>query len=349
MSEFEVLVKRIKVKPHDNADRLEIAQVDGYQSIVQKGKYQDGDLVAYIPEQSLVPDELLEEMNLKGKLAGSQKNRVKAVRLRGVLSQGICYPSRDHWEEGQEVSEELGITKWEPSIPIHLAGKTESSGLEKTVRYDIQDIKKYPDVIEEGEEVVFTEKIHGTFCGIGLFPDGEITLFSKNLGKKGITIKINEENKNNVYVRAFRKYEEKFRMILANLETPVFYLGEVHGKGVQDLHYGVPEGNIEFRCFDVFIRKNNKDTIGRFADWGEFQGYCAAVGIPRVPYIWSGPFSKEKLKEHTSGRTTLSDNPHIREGIVVRPIKELTWRRGRVIFKSVSEDYLTRKSGTEYN
>jgi len=122
MSTFEVLVKPVTISPHTNADNLEIAEVYGYRSIVLKGQYKDGDLVAYIPEDAVVPENVLRSMGLHGKLAGSARNRVKAIRLRGVLSQGICHPVQPEWAEDQDVTELLGVTKYCPPIPTCLNG-----------------------------------------------------------------------------------------------------------------------------------------------------------------------------------------------------------------------------------
>ncbi|MFT4978137.1 MAG: RNA ligase (TIGR02306 family), partial [Myxococcota bacterium] len=94
MAEHEVRVVAVTIEPHDNADALEIARVGDYRAVVGKGQLATGDLIAYIPEQSLVPQPLLVELGLVGRLAGKEKNRVKALRLRGVLSQGLCYPAR---------------------------------------------------------------------------------------------------------------------------------------------------------------------------------------------------------------------------------------------------------------
>src|SRR6185312_807199 len=93
MSSFEVKIHRIKVEAHPNADRLEIGRIVGqdYQFIVGKGQFTDGSLFVYIPEAAIVPDWLLEEMGLVGKLNGLAKNRVKAQKFRGVLSQGLAY------------------------------------------------------------------------------------------------------------------------------------------------------------------------------------------------------------------------------------------------------------------
>lgn len=98
MATFEAKVYRLTIEEHPNADALELAVVGDYRSIVRKGQFKTGDLGVYIPTNAIVPEWLLKKLNLwddgkgKGKLAGSQGNRVKEVRLRGILSEGLIYP-----------------------------------------------------------------------------------------------------------------------------------------------------------------------------------------------------------------------------------------------------------------
>jgi RNA ligase (TIGR02306 family) len=93
MSTFEVAVHPITISEHPNADALSLGAIEGqaWQFIVAKGLYNDGDLGAFIPEGSVVPAPIIAEMDLDGKLSGAERNRVKAVRLRGILSQGLFY------------------------------------------------------------------------------------------------------------------------------------------------------------------------------------------------------------------------------------------------------------------
>ena len=89
MSDLKVTLEKLEIFPHPNADLLELAQVGLYRAVVGKGQFESGDYALYIPEQAILPPELIEELGLTGKLAGPEKNRVKAVRLRGEISQGI--------------------------------------------------------------------------------------------------------------------------------------------------------------------------------------------------------------------------------------------------------------------
>lgn len=399
MSTFQVPIKRIRaIEEHPNADAIEFAVIDGYRSIVRKGDFTRGELVAYIPEASIVPEAVIRRLGLwdaekgKGKLSGKAGNRVSAIKLRGQISQGLCYPLisvGDMWlidlpttgqekddedeiadafvlNEGDDVANLLGITKWEPEIPVSMAGEVWNAGRELTISFDIENIKSFPDILIPGEPIILTEKLHGTFTGITVLPlhvasglkergfgkYGNILIWSKGLGAKGLVFKNNEANAKNLYVRSTQKLidaldrahdEGEYPYDLEGA-LPYVVMGETFGPGVQDLTY---TGHVEFRVFAVA----NKRTDGLF--------YLPEVGVKQwlheignavemVPTLYSGPYSPEIVAEHTVGKTTLGN--HIREGVVITtPSNRVDPSIGRVILKSVSEDYLTRKGGTEYN
>ena len=340
MAEFEVKVYPIRLESHPDPETtmIEIARIGDYRSIVRKGMYQDGDMVAYIPEASIVPDDILEEMELKGKLSGSAGNRVKAIRLRGVVSQGLVYPMPTY-REGEEVSELLGITKYVPPIPANMAGEVWNA-MGKTLHYDIENIKKYPDVLEEGEQVVATEKLHGTFCQMGFYR-GESIVTSKGLGGRGLALKENEKNIGNLYVKMRSKYSDQLDKLRVEHGVDTFYVcGEIFGKGVQDLAYDVTEPC--FRVFDVYVGERSQ---GRFLNYDEMLEFVGDK-FETVPMVFKGKFSKGELVElMTDGSSMIAR--HMREGVVIKPIVERTHPElDRVILKSVSDKYLLRKGDT---
>ena len=352
MATFESRVYALRIEPHPNADRLELAAIGGFRSVVGKGSYVDGDLAAYIPEGAVCPQWLIEELGLAGKLAGSKHDRVKAARLRGILSQGLVYPVKDGCirdqtvAEGDDVTELLELKKYEPPVPIAMQGEVQATP-GTTLHYDIENIKQYPDAFREGEPVVFTEKLHGSWCCLGWHPDHGPIVTSKGMSDKGLSLKLNDANVNNLYVRAWRSNEAAFEQArgrLAEEGQALYILGEVYGRGVQDLHYGEP--NPAFAAFDVYVGQPGQ---GRYLAPTEMEEKLADL-LPLVPKIYEGPFSNAVLAEHTDGATTLGDGGHLREGVVIKPAEEReSLEFGRVILKSISGNYLTRKGGTEYN
>lgn len=378
MSTFSVLVTRLTaVEPHPNADRLDLAVVGDYRCVVGKGLYKSGDLVAYIPEGAILSPDVLDKLDMKDSslLAGKEKNRVKAVRLRGSLSQGVCYPvprteTGEHaWAVGQNVADILDIKKWEPPIPTHMAGELANVGTEYTVAYDIDNVKWFPGAIADGEPVVMTEKIHGTWTQIGVLPEGEsvheevgdVIVTSKGFGEKGLAFKDNAANAKNLYLRVAKHLDMRRRVNDARLNAivpinePVYVLGETFG--IQDLTYGASatrDETLGFRIFDVYVGIPQHGQ-GHYLDDKLLDEFCAWVRLPRVPVVYRGPFSKEIMLQHTSGKETVTGKElHIREGVVVKPVVERqdfttypTGRafpcNGRVQFKSVSDAYDLRK------
>jgi RNA ligase (TIGR02306 family) len=357
-----VPVVKLTIKPHPNADRLELAQVGGFDVVVGKGQFQTGDFGAYIPEQSILPQPLIRQLGLEGRLAGKSADRVKAVRLRGVVSQGLVAPAQPSWREGDDVAQELGVTRWDPPIPVQLQGKAWVPGRGRCIGYDIENIKAYPDVFAPGEPVVVTEKIHGTWCQVGLVPEayadpeeGRLVVSSKGQAQAHRAIKRTGEGAaQNLYVRAERGLGigERIERAFPAEQLPIFVLGEIFGNGVQDLDYGAtaqagPDA-IGFRVFDIFT---GWYPGGRFLNDDELDAACEALGLPRVPVLWRGPFDRARIAELTSGSESVSgQSRHIREGVVVRSAVESRHDElGRKQLKSISDAYLFRSGGTEYN
>jgi RNA ligase (TIGR02306 family) len=344
LSTFATTIVRIRaIEPIPNADAIELAVVGEYRSVVRKGQFQPGDRAIYLPEASVLPDALIEKLGLTGKLAGAAKNRIKAVRLRGCLSQGVLYPEVPvSAGDGEDMSAILGVMKYEPPIPASMGGDV-ASLFGHPLKYDIENYKAFPDVIHPNELVEMTEKAHGTFCGFGVIPglshvemfDGDGIVYSKGLGAKGLVFKNVPSNDRNIYVQATRSLAIHDRIRSSFPGRVVHVLGEVYGYGVQDLTYGRKDRG--FAVFDV-------NVDGSYLSRDALSDAVAMLGLDRVPIVYRGPFTAAVLSEHTDGETILGGSAHVREGVVVTPMTE---RRDdqidRVILKSVSGDYLLRK------
>jgi RNA ligase (TIGR02306 family) len=342
MSTFRVEITRIdEVLPHPNADRLELVRIRGWKAVAAKGIHAPGDTVVYIPEDAVVPQPVLAALELTGKLAGKEHDRVKAIRLRGELSQGLLMPmdvfralaGPGEHAPGTDVAGTLSITKWEEPIPAHLAGVAVPWPAWMQKYTDIENIKNFPGVLRDGEPVVFTEKLHGACAAFGMCrADGEMFVASRNLCLA--------RDERNVYWRVAVELnaEEHLRALLERTGAASATLyGEV--LGVQDLKYGFANGTLGLRWFDFALG-------GAYQDYGgDAHRLLLERGLERVPVLYEGPFSDAVLAKHTDGATTLGAG-HVREGVVVRPAAErydVDSNLGRVILKSVSGDYLTRK------
>ncbi|MFB6613642.1 RNA ligase (ATP) [Streptomyces sp. NPDC085524] len=357
MSTLRVTAEELTVHEHPNADALELAQVGLYRAVIAKGAYRTGEFAVYIPEQAVLPAELIEELGLTGRLAGSSADRVKAVRLRGELSQGlVCRPRAlagvdlvKAAEEGTDFAELLGITKWAPPIPTSMSGDVEAAP-DLLPWVDIENLQRYPQIFEEGEPVVLTEKLHGTACLFTYVVEGGRSIVtSKGFGSKGLALK---EEDRNLYWRAVRGHDvpavaEKLAARLGASRVGIF--GEVYGAGVQDLAYGTDVRTADappgLAVFDVSAEI---DGQVRWLDPAEL---LAGGELPLVPRLYEGPYALDTVLEWASGRETVSGKAlHLREGVVIRSATERYSPvvGGRAIAKAVSPAYLTRKGGTEY-
>lgn len=378
----DVMIHRIHILAHPNADLLEIAVVGGVESrtathveiiggfraIVPKGEYKTGDYALYIPEASILPWELIEELGLVGRLTGSGKNRVKAMRLRGTLSQGIvCRPAHmrhtvnagtwdlsSHEEDylrdllAHNWAEDLGIIKHQPRVPSALRGKVKQRGTSRILPWiDIPNIKKIMGDFTPDMMVVATEKIHGTHCMItfdklGNDGAGELLVSSRGIGKLGWDL---VEDETNTYWKAVREaeLEEVLRWIASwdMFAERIALYGEVYGPGIQDLTYGVE--TFRFVAFDLRF-DDMWLSHDRMSDILMEAAGSTGIAVPRVPVLYYGPYDYEHLRGLAEGNTYVGWQVNqIREGLVLRPAVERTKGDGsRLIAKFISEAYLTR-------
>ncbi|UXY26610.1 RNA ligase (ATP) [Streptomyces sp. HUAS TT20] len=354
MSTLRVTAEVLTVHEHPNADALELAQVGLYRAVVAKGAYRTGEAAVYVPEQSVLPAGLIEELGLTGRLAGGNADRVKAVRLRGELSQGIvCRPKAladvdlaRAAADGTDFAEALGITKWVPPIPPTMNGDVESAA-DLLPWVDIENIQRYPGIFTAGEDVVLTEKLHGSACLLTYVADeDQVFVSSKGFGAKSLALK---EDPRNLYWRAIRGHgvaEAAARLAERLGARRVGVFGEVYGAGVQDLTYGA-DGRRETLGYAVFDVSAEIDGAVRWLDAAEL----LKGELPLVPRLYEGPYDIDRVLEFAGGRETVSGRGlHLREGVVVRPAVERysPVTGGRAIAKAVSPAYLTRKGGTEY-
>lgn len=384
MSSFAVTLEKVSVRPHPNADRLELARVGLFDAVVGKGSFFDGETVLYIPEQAILPPSLITKLGLDGKLGGKGKNRVKAVSLRGALSQGIVakvsivstFPEDAHYNETMTAlrtigTEELstydfapilGIEKWQPEVPAHMSGDVfAASALLPWI--DIENIKRFPGIFITGEQVSVSEKLHGTctlatvvFAGEPTIQDVLVT--SKGFAEKKLCL---VENPDNLYWRAVNNYpvRELAQVVVDDIGEDevavrsVGIYGETYGAGVQDLAYGATRNGVPgFAVFDIYVKR--VDGTGYWVKSSEVKFYTDKVGIPSVPVLFEGPYDIEHIASIASGKEQMSGTEaNIREGVVIRSSNEDRniddFGNGhRKIAKFVTEEYLTRKNGSEY-
>jgi len=347
------VVELKNVRPHPNADKLEICDVLGYQMCVPKGRYKDGDVGVYFPADVLLPAEWAEKFEVRNFLRGKNKDRVGKIKLRGEPSFGLVVdiPEGQDWKLGDNVADYFGATKYEPPIRPGVQNMAAYDGnidpyFEEYT--DIENGKLFIDIFEEGEEVIATEKIHGTNSRVGIINGcpvaGSHTTRKQRPREKIDTHGVDKEIpcewdsnkvKHDIYWSPWSI--EKVRRLLLTLAEggrSVILYGEVYGRSIQSLGYGYEKGKgFGYRAFDLKIN-------GKYLDYDGFASYCTAFGIEQVPVIYRGPFYFEKINEVADGQSIMPNANHCREGVVVKPVHERNHVKiGRVVLKYIGTEY----------
>jgi RNA ligase (TIGR02306 family) len=337
------------ILPHTNADTLEIAKVLGWTCVVLKGQFKKGDHVVFIE-----PDAILPEGRSEWEFMRSRGFRIKTIKLRGQVSQGLVFsahilladkylPLCEHLgvtplPDGTDVTELLGITKYEPYVPAQLAGQIKGPFPEFLHKTDEQRIQGYPQLLEKHKDKKFyvTEKVDGSSMTVYL-NNGEFGVCSRNMDLK--------ETEGNAYWKVARELDLEKKMNARSLSSiggvlPNFALqGELIGMGVQGNKYKL--SGLEFRIFNVF--DINRGGCFSFED---FIIVVEQLGLKTVPLVLNEyllPNTVDELVEFSKDKSLLNKDVH-REGIVLRPLVEEYEPDlyGRLSFKVVNPEFLLK-------
>jgi RNA ligase (TIGR02306 family) len=331
----------LDIIPHNNADKLEIAKVLGWTLCVNKGQFKKDDLAVYIEPDSILPAGKAEWEFMK-----DRGYRIKTIRLRGVISQGLLFPlslvqqtliDKDGGQhntyllsEGDDVTELLGITKYEPYIPAQLAGTVKGPFPEFLHKTDEERIQTCPQLLEKHQNKKFyvTEKVDGSSMTVYL-NNGEFGVCSRNMDLK--------ETEGNSYWKVARelKLEDKLKLLNRN----ICLQGELIGQGVQGNKYKL--SGLEFRVFNVFDIDSGKNE-----DYAYFAEVVSRLQLTPVPVITANyelPKTVDELVEYSKGKSLVNKDTH-REGIVLRPLVEEYEPdlHGRLSFKTINPDFLLK-------
>ena len=340
MSTFVVALRRIgRVRPHPNADRLDLAEVEGltFQFIVPRGAYRSGDPVIYFPIDALLPDALAVRLGAKNYLAGPLMNRVKTARLRGEISQGLVASPKAvaedvEWTFGVDYAPRLGVTKHDPPPIVCAAGTLRPLPAGVGV-YDVEGGDQFPDLVDAllDEPCLITEKLEGANWSATRTPDGRTFV-----SQRQHTIEPAEGVEHDFWKAARELGWLDVLEALGRDRFPgrlVTLRGEFVGPKVQKNLYGLKRN--EIFLFDIEV---NGEPLGADAFLE------AAEGRPTVPVLSRGAtlrawLAGRTLREASTGPSALG--PKLREGVVVKPARE---RRhptlGRLFVKQRSPEYL---------
>jgi RNA ligase (TIGR02306 family) len=361
------VVKLGPVLPHPDADALDIVKVFDYPLVAKRGTYRDGDLAIYFPIDSVVPDlECLRFLN-GGQPLDRRHARIQPKKLRGVFSMGLLMPIDDIFPknvnvgangetlkksdiiDGMDVTAFIGVVKYEPP-PVKVSGgkggttvSDQEPGPAEHVAptySDIETILRWPAILQEGEEVVVTEKIHGANMRAVWLKDEELPAAPKcpRCEHKATTL-TPEEVAAGIYVNECtlcptirERHEKRLRdggrlwvgshrqwkafaenswwwkaARAENLEEKlkaypgyVFY-GEAYGD-VQDMRYGCGFGEVRARFFDVY--KYTKEWAG-YLDFVGFASILQELDLPMTPVLYKGKWERGLTTRFVDGTTIL--------------------------------------------
>lgn len=342
MTEIKAQVVEFDLLPHPNADVLSIAKIRNkeWQCVVKTSDMVGKSIGIYIPIDALVPTSKPEFSFLADKSKSDGTARIKTIRLRQKISQGLLINAPEGSVVGDDFTEALGVTRWEPAIPAMLAGDMvrEPGNFQKYT--SIENYKNFPNVFTENDNVVITEKCHGSNARFGLINDGTNSLQYY----VGTHKTARDKNGTNLYSKISQSLdiETKLRLIVDDYKPTIHFIifGEIYGSGVQDLRYDCEVGEQKLRLFDVLIDH-------QYQPWVTVETIAKTIGIETVPVLYRGKYSVTKAMELREGKTTLG-GAHIREGIVVKSDPEdYDPEIGRKIIKFISDEYLLRKNATD--
>lgn len=318
-STHKVEVVRVdKILPHPNADRLDIINIFGYTTCVVKDSFAVGDLAAFIPPDSIVPNTETFAF-LDGHL------RIKVKKLRGVVSYGFLVKAPIGAKVGDDVAEDMHITHYDPPEPTSTGGPVVPPPAGYHPTYNIDALLRYPKAFHPGEQVWVTEKIHGVNARFTCI-DG--VMFA------GTHRQWRADNESSVWWRILRQYPDIERFCREN-DTFYTLYGEIYGS-VQDLKYGCKPGELRFAAFDIL-------GGSQWFDPKTARVYTEGYDIPWVPLVGIVKYDPATLASMAEGQSLVDGADNIREGIVVKPLLEYSIPEiGRVCLKLVSPAYLEK-------
>lgn len=362
----------VKIEPHTNAERLELAFVYGFQVIVQKGKYSVGDKVVYVPIDSLLPVWLETILFPEGSKITLHHHRVRQIKIRGTASQGMIIDPVDiaskvnpkYLDIEQDLSNVLGVTKYEPPYRgSNMGGKpgTPRNKPLENARFHkyggVDNIKWFPTYFDE-KEVVIQEKLHGSCCRASLSKSSANTLWKKIRKLFGMLPKYEYcYGSNNVQLQERKNYtgfygEDVYGAVLQKvdafnkLKPGETIFGELIGPGVQkNYDYGHTEHH--FVLFDVKVER--PDGSQEYLDPEEAAKFAEERGFDFVPVLYKGVFNAAMAKILSMGTSVYNPKQKVREGVVIKSRIEYSNASSKKALKLISEDYLNDPSNTDFH
>lgn len=325
------VVKIVDIQPIPGADAIVVATVKGWKVVVKVNEYKVGDLAVYYEIDSFLPVrpqfEFLRKSSFK-RMGSTEGFRLKTIRLRGQISQGLLTPIPEgisNPKEGDDLTEALDIVKYEPPIPAQLAGKikgTFPSFIPKTDEIRIQNFENEVGFSPVGERAYVTEKLDGT----------SFTCYFNNgvFGVCGRNWELSETSDNSLWRMAnVLQLKEKMTKHGKNIALQ----GELIGAGINGNLYGLSDHKLYFFTgYDI--------DKGRRMFFDELEWVLFGLDLQMVPVLEKYGFVipnesniVDYMLKYAEGKSVLNMEVD-REGVVVRGLER------EFSFKAISNTYL---------
>nr|WP_295863653.1 RNA ligase (ATP) [uncultured Chitinophaga sp.] len=318
------------LQPIVGADLIVVATVKGWKLVVKKEEFRIGDLAIYCEIDAFLPEkpefEFLRKSSFR-KMGEQNGFRLKTMKLRGQLSQGLLLPmsvlNSDGYTLGEDVSARLGIVKYEPPVPASLAGMAKGSFpafIPKTDEERIQNLSAEYETYKQ-ETFYVTEKLDGSSATF-YYRDGDFGVCSRNLDLL--------ETENNTFWKIARQLELPAK--LSALGKNMALQGELIGEGIQGNPYGIKGQTVRFfNAFDI-----DAYAYLTLPALREMTGQLGLELVPVLDTAFTLPATVDQLLLAAEGPSVLSPaGKHVeREGLVIRSADK------RISFKVISNKFL---------
>lgn len=337
----------LEIQPIVNAHAIELARINGWQCVVKKGEFMPGSLGVFLEIDSIPPDSDVfrflwqpkPRVNENGEplpmrpVERPAKFRIRTMKLRGVLSQGLLLPVKElgleNACEGDNVTALLGVEKYEPPAPQSM-GDFRANFPGFIPKTDEMRVQSVPVVLDElhGLPYVATLKYDGTSSTFCIDPrDNQFHACGRNFSLR---------DGDNFYWRVARKYG--LETVLRSAPHRAIQ-GEVCGPGIQKNHLNLKD--VSLFVFNIYDFQN-----ARYLSHDEIVEFAADNGLTPVEEVESGDafaHTLESLLALAEGKYPNTGNE--REGIVIRSRQEVRSEilAGRLSFKAISNRFLLKE------
>lgn len=335
------------------AEKIVLAHIKGWQCVVKKGEFKEGDWGLYFEVDSFLPvTDARFEFLRKGcykKMGEKEGFRLKTIKLRGTISQGLLLPLKEFNEfipfapfVGEDLSESLGVIKYEPPIPAQLTGIQKGNFPGYIPKTDAERIENLPEIFSKYPDMDFevTEKLNGTSCTI-FYNDCQ---FDCQFGICSRNLELCDTPENTLWNVA-RKHNLQEKMVTLNRNLAI--QGEMCGEGINKNPLKL-QGQ-ELFVFDIYdIYKQE------YLDPKERIKMVIELGLEHVPIISMSEKtlidiailqgisptmnSMSKLIQRSNGKSKINPDAK-REGLVYKSYQK-DKHGNRMRFKTISREFL---------